>query len=57
MKDEKIWDYSHCNIGHPCDKCDEFCTFNKQTYSLETIDQDEKENENERISESNETGH
>ena len=57
MKDEKIWDYSHCNIGHPCDRCDEFCTFNKQTYSLETIDQDEKENENERIFESNETGH
>ena len=43
MKDEKVWDYSQCQIGHPCDKCTDTCSF-KITYSL-VEGQDEKENE------------
>lgn len=46
MKDERVWDYSQCQIGHPCSHCDEICTF-KITYSL-VEGQDKKENENER---------
>ena len=46
MKYEKVWDYSQCQIGHPCSNCDDICTF-KITYSL-VKDQEEKENENER---------
>lgn len=42
MKYEKAWDYSHCNIGHPCEHCDDTCTFRL------VKDADEKENENER---------
>lgn len=43
MKDEKVWDYSICNIGHPCTHCIKECTFR--------LDKgvDEKEKENERI--------
>jgi len=52
MKDEKVWDYSHCQIGHPCSECDDICTF-KTTYSL-VEGQDEKENENERTFKGNE---
>ena len=46
MKDKRVWDYSHCQIGHPCNVCDQSCTF-YITYSL-VEGQDEKENENER---------
>jgi len=47
MKYEKVWNYSHCQIGFPCDRCEpDICTFYK-TYSL-VEGQDEKENENER---------
>lgn len=42
MKDEKIWDYSICNIGHPCTNCIKECTFRLDK------DVDEKEKENER---------
>ena len=51
MKDEKMWDYSHCQIGRPCNKCAPECTFYIVTYSL-VQGQDEKEKENERIFES-----
>lgn len=27
MKDEAAWDYSLCQIGHPCDKCTDTCSF------------------------------
>jgi hypothetical protein len=30
MKDENVWDYSHCNIGHPCSNCDDTCSFRKE---------------------------
>lgn len=43
MKDEKVWDYSICNIGHPCTNCIKECTFRLDK------DVDEKEKENERI--------
>jgi len=53
MKDEKVWDYSHCQIGQPCDHCDpSICTF-YITYSLDK-GQDEKENKNERTIEKSE---
>jgi len=42
MKDEKIWDYSICNIGHPCTNCDKKCTFRLDKGA------DEKEKKNER---------
>ena len=43
MKDEKVWDYSQCQIGHPCDTCDPtVCSFYNKTYSL-VQGQDEKE--------------
>ena len=45
MKDEKVWDYSICNIGSPCKQCIK-CNFSKPTVVLN--DQDEKEKENER---------
>lgn len=47
MKDEKVWDYSQCQIGHPCYGCTDKCTFYKKTYSLDK-GQDEKENKYER---------
>ena len=43
MKDEKVWDMSICNIGHPCTNCIKECTFR-----LDSKDVDKKENENER---------
>ena len=43
MKDETVWDYSDCLIGHPCKNCDKKCTFRLDK------DVDEKEKENERI--------
>jgi hypothetical protein len=43
MKDERVWDMSICNIGHPCTNCIKTCTFR-----LDTKDADKKENENER---------
>jgi hypothetical protein len=42
MKDEKVWDYSDCQIGHPCNKCIKECTFRLDKGA------DEKENKNER---------
>lgn len=42
MKDEKVWDYSDCQIGHPCNNCIKECTFRRDSGV------DEKENENER---------
>ena len=42
MKDEKVWDYSECQIGHPCFNCDIKCTFHL------VKDVDKKENKNER---------
>ena len=50
MKDERVWNFSQCLIGHPCNQCDDTCSFKKLTYSLDK-DQEEKEKENERISE------
>ena len=48
MKDEKSWDYSNCQIGHPCKKCINTCTFRLDKGA------DEKENENERTTQRNE---
>ena len=48
MKDEKVWDFSECQIGHPCTNCDIKCTFRLDKGA------DEKEKENERIAEWNE---
>ena len=45
MKDEKAWDYSQCQIGHPCKKCDDVCSFRKITFRLDK-GADEKENDN-----------
>ena len=53
MKDAKAWDFTHCQIGHPCYTCDPtVCSF-YTTYSLDK-GQDEKENENERTIEKSE---
>ena len=53
MKDAKAWDFTHCQIGHPCYNCDPIiCTF-YTTYSLDK-GQDEKEKENERTIEKSE---
>jgi hypothetical protein len=52
MKEKTVWDFSHCNIGHPCKECVETCSF-KITYSR-VDDQDEKENKNERTIEEHE---
>ena len=27
MKDDKVWDYSDCQIGHPCKNCISKCAF------------------------------
>ena len=27
MKDETVWDFSECQIGHPCTNCTNDCTF------------------------------
>ena len=48
MKDEKVWDYSYCLIGGPCNNCDKQCTFRL------VKDADEKENKNERTIEKSE---
>jgi hypothetical protein len=48
MKNEKVWDYSICNIGHPCTNCIKECTFRL------VKDADEKEKENERTIEKSE---
>ena len=56
MKDERVWDYSHCQIGNPCSCCVDTCSFKIKTYSLDK-DQEEKENKNERISERSEERH
>lgn len=48
MKDETIWDYSICNIGHPCINCIKECTFRLDK------DADKKEKENERTIEKSE---
>ena len=29
MKDETVWDFSQCLIGHPCNICIETCSFRK----------------------------
>ncbi len=44
MKDEKVWDYSNCLIGSPCNHCIKTCTFRRDNGV------DEKENENEQVS-------
>ena len=44
MKDEKVWDNSQCQIGHPCNECTDTCSFKIKTYSLDK-GQDEKEND------------
>ena len=41
MKDENTWDYSDCNIGHPCQNCDDICTFRL----VQGVDKKEKKNE------------
>lgn len=48
MKDENTWDYTDCNIGHPCQHCDNICTFRLVKGA------DEKENKNERTIEEHE---
>ena len=48
MKDEKVWDYTKCNIGGPCTICEKNCAFRLDKGA------DEKESKNERISESDE---
>ena len=48
MKNERVWDYSYCQIGKPCSCCVDTCSFKVKTYSLDK-DQEEKEKENERI--------
>ena len=53
MKDEKVWDYSQCQIGHPCERCTNTCSFKIKTFRLDK-DADEKENKNERITERSE---
>jgi hypothetical protein len=30
MINEKAWDYSICNIGHPCKECTDTCSFRKE---------------------------
>ena len=45
MKDKKVWDFSLCQIGNPCQKCKKQCTFRLDKGA------DEKEKENERITE------
>ena len=45
MKDERFWDYSDCQIGHPCNICEIKCTFHR------VVDVEKKENEYERITE------
>ena len=27
MKDERVWDFTECQIGHPCTNCANDCTF------------------------------
>ena len=27
MKDERVWDFTECQIGHPCTSCTNDCTF------------------------------
>ena len=49
MKDETVWNYSDCLIGHPCKNCITECTFRLDKGA------DEKEKENERIFKSNES--
>ena len=41
MKDETVWDYSDCQIGHPCKNCEIECTFRLD----KGVDEKEKENE------------
>ena len=48
MKDEKLWDYSQCQIGHPCTNCIDTCSFKIKPTALEK-GQDEKEKKYERI--------
>jgi len=30
MKDEKVWDYTKCQIGHPCNECTDTYNFKKK---------------------------
>lgn len=41
MKVETIWNYSDCNIGHPCEHCDDHCTF----HLVKGADEKEKKDE------------
>ena len=43
MKDEKVWNYSKCLIGSPCNTCIKSCTFRLDKGA------DEKEKNNEQI--------
>jgi len=45
MKDEKVWNYSICNIGYPCINCIKECTFRRDSGV------DKKENNNESTTE------
>lgn len=56
MKAKEFWNYSDCNIGHPCIICINSCGF-KIIPQSRKIDQEEKEKENERISECSEERH
>lgn len=56
MKDEKVWDYSQCQIGHPCSKCDDICTF-KITFRRDNgADEKERKNNERTTKKSKETG-
>lgn len=45
-----------CPIGHPCKNCDNKCCYLKTSTALYYKGQDEKENENERITKKHEEG-
>ena len=48
MKDEKVWDYSDCQIGHPCFNCDIKCTF----HLVEDVEKKENDKNERTIEES-----
>ena len=52
MKDERVWDFSQCQIGHPCSVCIDTCSF-KIIHSLDK-GQEKKKKKNERITQEHE---
>jgi len=48
MKDEKVWNFTECQIGHPCAQCINTCSFKIKPTALKK-GQDEKEKIYERI--------